>query len=195
MPSRRHRREAARAASHSRRLISSDTKREHRIRRCRVAAAAVPARGADMPMELPIGDLRNQRRSGARRGTVKVVKGNSSAQKTGIAHTTTRLVLATIQRNVASVYVQGVTLVAGSSGSFPIHLIKPVPRASERPGSLLTEPEGALSWAGIRFATHDGRPVRSRTRPGPHQRWPGCVGPRSTRQAGGFAPRMALSPC
>jgi hypothetical protein len=87
----------------------------------------VPARGADLAMELPIGDLRNQRRSGARLGTVIVVKGDSSAQKTGIALTATSLVLATIQRNVAGVYVQGVTLVAGSSGSFTMHLNKRVP--------------------------------------------------------------------
>jgi hypothetical protein len=38
-------------------------------------------------------------------------------------------VLATIQGNVAGVYVQGVTLVTGSSGSFTIHLNKAVPES------------------------------------------------------------------
>jgi len=35
-------------------------------------------------------------------------------------------VLATIQGNVAGVFVQGVTLVTGASGSFTIHLNKTV---------------------------------------------------------------------
>jgi hypothetical protein len=62
----------------------------------------------------------------SRSGVLTIKAGQSTAKKTGIALTAASFVLATIQGNVAGVYVQGVTLVAGSPGSFTIHLNKTV---------------------------------------------------------------------
>ncbi len=62
----------------------------------------------------------------SRSGVLTVAAGHSSATKTGVALTAASLVLATIQGNVAGVFVQGVTLVTGASGSFTIHLNKTV---------------------------------------------------------------------
>lgn len=62
----------------------------------------------------------------SRSGILTVAAGHSSAKKAGIALERASLVLATIQGNLAGVHVQGVTLVAGSSGSFTIHLNKKV---------------------------------------------------------------------
>jgi hypothetical protein len=70
-----------------------------------------------------------------RSGVVTVAAGHSTAKETGIALTAASLVLATMQGNVAGVYVQGVTLVTGSPGSFTIHLNKG--RAPERQGGLV----------------------------------------------------------
>jgi len=64
-----------------------------------------------------------------RSGVVTVAAGHSTATKTGIALTAASLVLATIQGNVAGVFVQGVTRVTGSSGSFTIHLNKTVSKS------------------------------------------------------------------
>ena len=62
----------------------------------------------------------------SRSGKLVITAGHSS-----IAHTaslgSSALILATIQGNVAGVYVQGVTVVAGTSGSFTIHLNKATP--------------------------------------------------------------------
>jgi hypothetical protein len=58
----------------------------------------------------------------ARSGKLTISAGTSSATKSPISLGSTALVLATIQGNQAGVYVQGVTQVAGSSGSFTIHL-------------------------------------------------------------------------
>src|SRR5215813_11193999 len=63
----------------------------------------------------------------SRSGILSVAAGKSSGTKTGIALTASSFVLATIQGNVAGVFVQGVTLVTGSPGSFTIHLNKAVP--------------------------------------------------------------------
>jgi len=65
----------------------------------------------------------------SRSGILTVAAGHSSARQSGIALTSASFVLATIQGNVARVYVQGVTLVTGSSGSFTIHLNKAVPKS------------------------------------------------------------------
>jgi hypothetical protein len=62
-----------------------------------------------------------------RSGTATVPAGHSSATATATALTPASLVLATIQGNVAGVYVQGVTVITGSSGSFTIHLNKSAP--------------------------------------------------------------------
>jgi hypothetical protein len=58
----------------------------------------------------------------SRSGTLTVSAGTSSATKSPISLTSTSLVLTTIQGNQAGVYVQGVTKVTGTSGSFTIHL-------------------------------------------------------------------------
>jgi hypothetical protein len=58
----------------------------------------------------------------ARSGTLTVSAGTAQAIKTGISLSSSSLVLATIQGNQAGVYVQGVTVATGSSGSFTIHL-------------------------------------------------------------------------
>jgi hypothetical protein len=65
----------------------------------------------------------------SRSGAVSIPAGKSSAKVTGLALGTASLVLATIQGNVAGVYVQGVTVVAGASGSFTVHLNKATPSA------------------------------------------------------------------
>lgn len=63
----------------------------------------------------------------ARSGAATVPAGRASATTTGIPLTSASLVLATIQGNTAGVYVQGVTTVTGSPGSFTIHLNKSAP--------------------------------------------------------------------
>jgi hypothetical protein len=60
----------------------------------------------------------------SRSGKLTVPAGSSSATKSPINLGSNSLVLATIQGNQAGVYVQGVTQVAGASGSFTIHLSK-----------------------------------------------------------------------
>jgi hypothetical protein len=60
----------------------------------------------------------------SRSGKLTVAAGSSSATKSAINLSSTSMVLATIQGNQAGVYVQGVTQVAGTSGSFTIHLSK-----------------------------------------------------------------------
>jgi hypothetical protein len=60
----------------------------------------------------------------SRSGKLTVPAGSSSATKSPINLGTNSLVLSTIQGNQAGVYVQGVTQVAGTSGSFTIHLSK-----------------------------------------------------------------------
>jgi hypothetical protein len=60
----------------------------------------------------------------SRSGKLTVPAGTSSATKSPINLNSTSLVLATIQGNQAGVYVQGVTQVAGGSGSFTVHLSK-----------------------------------------------------------------------
>jgi hypothetical protein len=66
-----------------------------------------------------------------RSGTATVPARRSSATVSGIALTSAGLVLATIQGNLAGVYVQGVTIVTGSPGSFAIHLNKAVPASTK----------------------------------------------------------------
>jgi hypothetical protein len=60
----------------------------------------------------------------SRSGKLTVPAGSSSATKSAINLTSSSMVFATIQGNQAGVYVQGVTQVAGTSGSFTIHLSK-----------------------------------------------------------------------
>jgi hypothetical protein len=60
----------------------------------------------------------------SRSGVLSLAGGKASAVKTGIALTSSSLIFATIQGNVAGVYIQGVTLVTGTSGSFTVHLNK-----------------------------------------------------------------------
>jgi hypothetical protein len=62
----------------------------------------------------------------SRSGILTIKAGQSTAKKSGIALTAASFVLATIQGNVAGVFVQGVTLVTGSPGSFTVHLNKTV---------------------------------------------------------------------
>jgi hypothetical protein len=69
----------------------------------------------------------NGKTSFSRSGKITVSAGTSSATKTGVNLTSTSLVLATIQANQSGIYVQGVTQVAGTSGSFTIHLNKNTP--------------------------------------------------------------------
>jgi hypothetical protein len=63
----------------------------------------------------------------ARSGKLTIAAGATQVTKTGISLSSTSLVLATIQGNVAGVWVEGVTLTTGSSGSFIIHLNKLTP--------------------------------------------------------------------
>ena len=67
----------------------------------------------------------------SRSGVLTVAAGHSSVTKTGIALKPASFVLATIQGNVAGVFVQGVTLATGSSGSFTIHLNKAVTKSTK----------------------------------------------------------------
>jgi hypothetical protein len=60
----------------------------------------------------------------SRSGTLTVPAGSSVATKSPIILSSGSLVLTTIQGNQPGVYVQGVTKVAGTSGSFTIHLSK-----------------------------------------------------------------------
>src|SRR5262249_19685218 len=62
-----------------------------------------------------------------RSGALMVAAGHSSVKKSGIALTASSFVLAAIQGNVSGVFVQGVTLGTGSSGSFTIPLNRAVP--------------------------------------------------------------------
>jgi hypothetical protein len=66
----------------------------------------------------------------SRSGRLTIKAGQSTATKSGISLTAASLVLATIQGNVAGVFVQGVTIVTGTSGSFTIHLNKAVPAST-----------------------------------------------------------------
>ena len=59
-----------------------------------------------------------------RSGRLTVSAGTSSATKSPISLSSGSLVLTTIQGNQPGVYVQGVTKVTGTSGSFTIHLNK-----------------------------------------------------------------------
>jgi len=63
----------------------------------------------------------------ARSGGLTIGAGATKVTQSGISLGSSSLVLATIQGNVAGVWVQGVTHVTGSSGSFTIHLNKPTP--------------------------------------------------------------------
>lgn len=63
----------------------------------------------------------------ARSGRLTIPANATQATKTSISLGSSSSVLATIQGNVAGVYVQGVTTVTGSSGSFTIHLNKATP--------------------------------------------------------------------
>ena len=63
----------------------------------------------------------------SRSGTVTVPAGKASAAKSGISLTAASLILATIQGNVPGVYVQGVTVITGSAGSFTVHLNRAAP--------------------------------------------------------------------
>jgi hypothetical protein len=58
----------------------------------------------------------------ARSGKLTVPAGAAQVTKSPLSLSSSSLVLATIQGNQAGVYVQGVTIVAGSSGTFTIHL-------------------------------------------------------------------------
>ena len=62
----------------------------------------------------------------SRSGILTVAARASSAMKSVVPLSSASLVLATIQGNVVGVYVLGVTLVTGASGSFTIHLNKAV---------------------------------------------------------------------
>jgi hypothetical protein len=60
------------------------------------------------------------------RSGVATVRAGHATVTTSLHLNAASFVLATIQGNVAGVYVQGVTIVGGPSGSFTIHLNKPV---------------------------------------------------------------------
>lgn len=63
----------------------------------------------------------------SRSGRLTIPANSAQATSTSINLGSTSSVLATIQGNQPGVYVQGVTTVAGSSGSFTIHLNKATP--------------------------------------------------------------------
>jgi hypothetical protein len=63
------------------------------------------------------------------RSGIATVSGGKSSASGSLVLNAQSMVLATIQGNVAGVYVQGVTIVAGSPGSFTIHLNKATPSA------------------------------------------------------------------
>jgi hypothetical protein len=65
----------------------------------------------------------------SRSGKVTIALGSSTAKVQPINLKSSSLVLATIQGNVAGVYVRGVTIVTGASGSFTVHLNKSAPSA------------------------------------------------------------------
>jgi hypothetical protein len=62
----------------------------------------------------------------SRSGVLTVAAGHWTANKTRIALRSARLMLATIQGNLAGVCVQGVMRVTGNRGSFTIHFNKVV---------------------------------------------------------------------
>jgi hypothetical protein len=64
-----------------------------------------------------------------RSGVLTIAANKSSATLSGISLGAASLVLVTIQGNVAGIYVQGVTVVSGSSGSFTVHLNKATTKA------------------------------------------------------------------
>jgi hypothetical protein len=64
-----------------------------------------------------------------RSGVLSIAINKSSVTFSGISLGAASLVLATIQGSVAGIYVQGVTVVSGSSGSFTIHLNKATTKA------------------------------------------------------------------
>jgi hypothetical protein len=64
-----------------------------------------------------------------RSGVLVIAANKSSVTLSGITLGAASLVLATIQGNVAGIYVQGVTVVGGSSGSFTVHLNKATTKA------------------------------------------------------------------
>jgi hypothetical protein len=64
-----------------------------------------------------------------RSGVLTVAINKSSVTLSGISLGAASLVLATVQGSVAGIYVQGVTVVSGSSGSFTIHLNKATTKA------------------------------------------------------------------
>ena len=63
----------------------------------------------------------------ARSGRLTIPANSAQTTKTPISLGSSSSVLATIQGNQPGVYVQGVTTVPGSSGSFTIHLNKATP--------------------------------------------------------------------
>src|SRR5438874_2509395 len=72
----------------------------------------------------PIGLKVNGTAIFSRSGRLTIPQGSSSGKVNPIRLTSSSLVLATIQGNVAGMNVRGVTLVTGSSGSFTVHLNK-----------------------------------------------------------------------
>jgi hypothetical protein len=69
----------------------------------------------------------NTRTLFARSGMLLIPQGSSKGTRAGIALTSGSVVLATIQGNIAHVWIQGVSKVTGSSGSFTVHLNKAAP--------------------------------------------------------------------
>jgi hypothetical protein len=65
----------------------------------------------------------------SRSGKVTIAQGSSSGRVGSINLASSSLVLATIQGNVAGVYVRGVTIVTGANGSFRVHLNQAAPSA------------------------------------------------------------------
>ena len=63
----------------------------------------------------------------SRSGVVAIAAGRAQATKASINLGAASMVLATIQRNEAGVYVQGVTTVVGTRGGYTIHLDSPCP--------------------------------------------------------------------
>jgi hypothetical protein len=64
-----------------------------------------------------------------RSGVLSIAANKSSVTLSGISLGAAAFVLATIQGSVAGIYVQGVTVVTGSSGSFTVHLNKATTKA------------------------------------------------------------------
>jgi hypothetical protein len=65
----------------------------------------------------------------SRSGSLTIPQGSSSGKVKPLNLTSSSLVLATIQGNVAGVNVRGVTIVPGTSGSFTVHLNNAAPSA------------------------------------------------------------------